>query len=166
MAAIVCTAMLTTGALSLTTADASPSYKASAVNYSSARASISFSHGMSICRGKICGFPEKTTRISIHLYLQRFANGSWNTVADWNFSGNTVNRTLKGKHSASKGHQYRAKAVFRAYDGAICEKVKIYSRSVYYWYLNEIDETKSKCHRCWDRIAPTVDDSHPWIPFS
>lgn len=130
--AILCISMLGTCATAFAAINEEPIYGTNAVNYSSAAASISISSGTATCSGKIWGIAGKTTKTSVHLYLQKYTNGAWVNVADWTSSGNTVNRILSKNKSVSKGYKYRSKAVCYAYAGTKSEKVTKYSSTVSY----------------------------------
>lgn len=129
---ISCFLMISTSAVASAAIIEEPTYGTKAVNYSSASASISFSDGTATCPGKIRGIAGKTTKTSVHLYLQKYVNGNWINVADWTSSGNTVNRVLTKTKSVSKGYKYRSKAVCYAYIGSSSEKVTKYSSAVNY----------------------------------
>lgn len=66
--------MISTRAVASATIIEEPTYGTKAVNYSSA--SMSFSDGTATCSGKIRGIAGKTTKTSVHMYLQKYANGN------------------------------------------------------------------------------------------
>lgn len=68
--------MISTSAVASATIIEEPTYGTKAVNYSSASASMSFSDGTATCSGKIRGIAGKTTKTSVHMYLQKYANGN------------------------------------------------------------------------------------------
>lgn len=99
-------------------------------NYSTAEAGISFSGSSVTATGKIIGRSGKTTKTSIHLYLQQYKNGSWVNIDDWTSSGETVTRVLSKTKTVTKGYKYRTKAVCAAYVDSDKETVTKYSKSV------------------------------------
>ena len=104
-----------------------------ASNYNTASASLSLSDsGTASASGTVSGKAGRTTKISIHLYLQKYSNGKWKSVADWSGSKEATSYQLKKTKSVSKGYKYRTKAVFRAYAGSNSEKVTRYSSTVKY----------------------------------
>ena len=103
-----------------------------AENYSTASATISISGSSVKVESQIIGRAGKTTKTSIHLYLQQYKNGSWVNVDDWTSSGNTVARSLSKTKKVTKGYKYRARAVCAAYVGSDKETVTKYSSTVIY----------------------------------
>ena len=103
-----------------------------AENYSTASATISISGSSVKVESQIIGRAGKTTKTSIHLYLQQYKNGSWVNVDDWTSTGATVARQLSKTKTVTKGYKYRAKAVCTAYVGSDKEKVTKYSSTVSY----------------------------------
>lgn len=101
-------------------------------NYVMAMANISMNGSTANVSGSITGVMGKTTKTSIHLYLQQYKNGSWVNVDDWTSSGATTNRSLSKSKTVAKGYKYRAKAVCAAYVGADKETVTKYSSSITY----------------------------------
>ena len=130
--AIFCIAMLGTCTAAFAAINNESTYDVCAVNYTSASASISIYGKTATCSGKIWGTTGKTTKTSVHLYLQKYKNGTWINVANWRSSGNTVNRTISKTKNISKGYKYRSKAVCYAYAGSKSEKVTKYSSIVSY----------------------------------
>ena len=109
-----------------------PEIKPMAENYSKASASISLSGSSAKVSGQIIGRAGKTTKTSIHLYLQQYKNGSWVNVDDWTSSGDTVTRSLSKTKTVTKGYKYRTKAVCAAYVGSDKETVTKYSQEIRY----------------------------------
>ena len=104
-----------------------------ASNYNTASASLSISDsGTASASGNVSGKAGRTTKISIHLYLQKYSNDKWTSVADWSGSKEATSYRLKKTKSVSKGYRYRTKAVCRAYAGSNSEKVTRYSSTVKY----------------------------------
>lgn len=104
-----------------------------ASNYNTASASLSISDsGTASASGNVSGKAGRTTKISIHLYLQKYSNDKWTSVADWSGSKEATSYRLKKTKSVSKGYRYRTKAVCRAYAGSDSEKVTRYSSAVKY----------------------------------
>lgn len=103
-----------------------------ASNYTSASASISISGGTAKCTGSIKGIVGKTTKTSVHLYLQKYSGSNWINVADWSSSGNTVTRSLSKSKSVTNGYKYRTKAVCKAWVGSKPETVTKISKTVSY----------------------------------
>ena len=129
---IVCLVLLLAVSTAFGAVSSTPDIEPMAENYSSASASISFSGSTAEVTGKIIGRAGKTTKTSIHLYLQQYKNGSWVNVDDWTSSGDTVARQLSKKKTVTKGYKYRAKAVCAAYVGSNKETVTKYSSAVNY----------------------------------
>lgn len=96
-------------------------------NYVTASAELSISNTTATCRGTVKGTAGKTTKTSIHLYLQRYANGVWTDIDDWISEGYTVDRRITKTKTVSKGYQYRTKIDCSIYVGSKCEKVTKYS---------------------------------------
>jgi len=128
----VCIAMLCSTASAFATISEVPEAGVYANNYLSASASISLSSGTATVSGKITGIAGQTTKTSVHLYLQQYKSGSWQTVKDWTSTGSTMSRSLSKSKSVTKGYKYRAKAVCQAYVGSKVEKVTKYSKTVSY----------------------------------
>lgn len=101
-------------------------------NYVTAIAHISINGNTANVSGKITGVLGKTTKTSIHLYLQQYKNGSWVNIDDWTSSGNTASRSISKTRIVTKGYKYRAKAVCSAYAGNDKEIVTKYSSALNY----------------------------------
>lgn len=95
-----------------------PDVKLMAENYSTASATISISGNAVKVGSQIIGRAGKTSKTSIHLYLQQYKNGRWENVDDWTSTGATAARQLSKTKAVTKGHKYRAKAVCTAYVGS------------------------------------------------
>ena len=80
--------------------------------------------------GKITGDANKTDSVSVHLYLQRNRSGRWVTVDDWIKTSDTYYCIFTKTKTATKGNQYRAKAVCTAYAGDDKEVITRYSKIV------------------------------------
>lgn len=110
-----------------------PGFSLMAANYRKASASISISdNGTASATGKMVGTAGHTTKISIHLYLQKYSSGKWTSVADWTGSKAASSYTLKKTKNVAKGCKYRTKAVLKAYAGSSAEKTTKYSTAVKY----------------------------------
>lgn len=104
-----------------------------ASNYSKATAYLSISDsGTALVKGSITGISGKTTKLSCHLYLQRYQNSKWSSIEDWSGSKSANSYILKKTKTVTEGYKYRTKAVFRAYAGSNSEKVTRYSSTVKY----------------------------------
>ena len=104
-----------------------------AMYYTNARASLSISStGLATAVGKIYGISGTTTNTTVHLYLQKYTDGAWETVDDWISKGETVNRVLTKTKQVTKGYKYRVKASCYAYKDSAYEHVTKYSSSVTY----------------------------------
>lgn len=135
--AVILTAVLMLSICMLVPASAAviddPEASPMASNYNTASASLSISDsGTASVSGNVSGKAGRTTKISIHLYLQKYSNGKWTSVADWFGSKEATSYLLKKTKSVSKGYKYRTKAVCRAYAGSNSEKVTRYSSTVKY----------------------------------
>ena len=128
----VCLVLLLTAQVAFGAVSSTPDIELMAENYSSASATISLSGNTAEVTGKIIGRAGKTTKTSIHLYLQQYKNGSWVNVDDWTSTGATVARQLSKTKTVTKGYKYRAKAVCAAYVGSNKETVTKYSVTVEY----------------------------------
>ena len=128
----VCLVLLLTAQVAFGAVSSTPNIELMAENYSSASATISLSGNTAEVTGKIIGRAGKTTKTSIHLYLQQYKNGSWVNVDDWTSTGATVARQLSKTKTVTKGYKYRAKAVCAAYVGSDKETVIKYSESINY----------------------------------
>ena len=80
--------------------------------------------------GKIIGNMKETDSVSVHLYLQRNRSGRWVTVDDWIKTSDAYYCILTKTKTATKGNQYRAKAVCTAYNGNDKEVITKYSKTV------------------------------------
>lgn len=100
--------------------------------YTSAYANLSISaSGVATTKGIVVGKPNNTTKIVIHLYLQKYSGGKWNTYKDW--TGEKKSHTYTFSKNPSVGHgKYRTKAICTVYSGAAYEKVTKYSGTVSY----------------------------------
>ena len=127
-----CLVLLLTAQIAFGAVSSTPDIELMAENYSSASASISLSGSTAEVTGKIVGRAGKTTKTSVHLYLQQYKNGSWVNVDDWTSTGATVARQLSKTKTVTKGYKYRAKAVCAAYVGSDKETVTKYSNAVSY----------------------------------
>lgn len=104
-----------------------------ASNYSNATAGLSISDsGTASAKGAITGILGRTTKLSCHLYLQRYQSGKWTSIEDWSGSKSAGSYVLRKSKIVTKGYRYRAKAVCRAYAGSNSEKVTRYSSAVKY----------------------------------
>lgn len=104
-----------------------------ASNYSNATAGLSISDsGTALVKGTITGISGKTTKLSYHLYLQRYQNSKWSSIEDWSGSKSVNSYILRKTKTVTEGYKYRTKAVFRAYAGSNSEKVTRYSSTVKY----------------------------------
>lgn len=103
-----------------------------AANYSAASANISISRsGIATVNGIAIGKHGITTQVSMHLYLQKYKNGSWTTVRDWTGSKDGTSYSFTKNTAVSKG-KYRTNAVIKVYAEKRCEKVKKYSGNKLY----------------------------------
>jgi hypothetical protein len=128
----VCLIMLLTSSVVFGAVTSVTDIETMAENYSTVSAFISLSGNSVEVTGKIIGRAGKTTKTSIHLYLQQYKNGSWVNVDDWTSSGDTVARQLSKTKTVTKGYKYRAKAVCVAYVGSDKETVTKYSTTISY----------------------------------
>lgn len=128
----VCLVLLLTAQAAFGAVSSTPDIELMAENYSSASASISLSGSTAEVTGKIIGRAGKTTKTSVHLYLQQYKNGSWVNIDDWTSTGATVARQLSKTKTVTKGYKYRAKAVCMAYVGSDKETVTKYSSILNY----------------------------------
>lgn len=104
-----------------------------ASNYRTATASLSISDsGTATMKGVITGIQGRTTKLSCHLYLQKYSGSKWTSIKDWSDSKEAASYALKKTKSVTKGYKYRTKAVFKAYAGSNAEKVTRYSSAVKY----------------------------------
>lgn len=130
--ALICAFLLASYGTAYATTDPLPDAEAYATNYLLASAGRSISGGTAAASAKITGKVGKTTKTSVHMYLQQYKGGKWTNVADWASSGNTVSRSISKTKSVTKGYKYRTKAVCYAYAGSSSEKVTKYSKTVSY----------------------------------
>ena len=131
--AVVCTVLMLSASISFADEDSEPEISLMALNYDRAYAALSISaHGTATASGRIVGIPGKTTKVSIHLYLQKYSSGKWTSVADWTGSKAASSYTLKKTKNVAKGHEYRTKAVCTVYAGSSAEKTTKYSTAVKY----------------------------------
>lgn len=127
-----CLVLLFTASIAFGAVSDAPDVELMAENYSTVSATISISGNSVKLESQIIGRAGKTTKTSIHLYLQQYKNGSWVNVDDWTSTGATVARQLSKTKTVTKGYKYRAKAVCAAYVGSDKETVTKYSGSISY----------------------------------
>ena len=109
-----------------------PELEPMAENYLGATASIKLSGSTVKVHGAIDGKIGKTTKTSVHLYLQQYKSGKWVSIADWTTTVNADSASLSKSKTVTKGYKYRAKAVCAAYVGSDKETVTKYSNAVSY----------------------------------
>lgn len=90
------------------------------------------SSGEASATGSLTGYQDITTKVTINLYLQQYANGSWKTVDSWSETFNKYRGSLQGESTVSKGYKYRVKASYYAYSGSKYENIVSYSEEVKY----------------------------------
>ena len=78
--------------------------------------------GVAKPRAVITGFPGTTTKLSVTMYLQKYSNGSWETIQSWSSSTTLNSLTLTKSKVVSKG-KYRTHAVFKAYRNSSSEQI-------------------------------------------
>lgn len=99
-------------------------------NYVNAYANLSIVSDEADVSASVNGKVGKTTKVTIHLYLQQYKNGKWEDYDDWVKSENTVSLSFAKTISVPKGYKYRTKASCYAYAGSKCEHVTKYSGEV------------------------------------
>lgn len=76
--------------------------------------------------GVVKGIPGTTTKIHAKVTLQKYSNGSWNSVQSYEKTVTTTNCTLSKTKTVTSG-KYRVKGVYTAYKGTKSEKTTQYS---------------------------------------
>lgn len=103
-----------------------------ATNYTTASAGLGISKsGTASPSGSVTGKYGVTTKISIHLYLQKYKAGKWMNVKDWTGTRTSTSYSLSKTSDVSKG-KYRTKAAIKVYAGTKYEMVTKYSASKSY----------------------------------
>lgn len=82
-------------------------------------------------RAVITGLPGTTTKLSATMYLQKYSNGSWQTVQSWSSSTASNSLTLSKSKAVSHG-KYRTHTVFKAYHNSNSEQIVKNSGTVTY----------------------------------
>ena len=87
--------------------------------------------GTAKATSSIQGLPGTATRLSVTMYLQRYSNGTWETVQKWNKSTTANILNLSKSKIITKG-EYRTHSVFKAYYNSKIEKIEKNSKLVKY----------------------------------
>ncbi len=101
-------------------------------NYRTANATISISNGVANVSGSMQGIRGRTTKVTVHLYLQQYSDGEWIDYDDWLESVEGTSCTVNKNVAVPSGYKYRAKASCYAYAGSKCEHITKYSKTVSY----------------------------------
>lgn len=127
---LLMTCLLTFSAVTIASASIFDSVIPMDENYASAHASLQIESGEANISAAVKGKAGKTTKVTIHLYLQQYKNGKWTDYDDWLESKNGTSLTVSKTVTVPKGYKYRAKASCYAYAGNNCEHVVKYSGEV------------------------------------
>lgn len=99
---------------------------------SSAIADLSISGGSAEVYGSLMGYSGITDKVSMYLYLQRYENGTWITVASFYESFSYHRGLIEETVNVDKGYLYRVKGSYYAYNGSDSENIIRYSATVEY----------------------------------
>lgn len=78
--------------------------------------------GLAKPRAVINGLPGTTTKLHVTMQLQKYSNGSWETVQSW--SSSTASNSLALSKSKNVSHgKYRTHTVFKAYHNSSSETI-------------------------------------------
>ena len=127
---LLMTCLLTFSAVAIASASIFDSAIPMAENYLNAHASLHIASGEANLSAAVKGKAGKTTKVTIHLYLQQYKNGKWTDYDDWLESKNETSLTVSKTVTVPAGYKYRAKASCYAYAGNNCEHVVKYSGEV------------------------------------
>lgn len=87
--------------------------------------------GVAKSRAVITGIPGTTTKLSATMNLQRYSNGSWQTIQSWSDSSTSNSLTISKSKTISRG-KYRTHTVFKAYRKSKSERIIKNSGAVTY----------------------------------
>jgi hypothetical protein len=88
------------------------------------------SSGLATATGNVVGYQDKTTKVNMYLYLQRYDGSNWVNIENWSKSDENYRLTLTGTSYVSKGYTYRVKAYYYVYSGTDYESIIRYSNNV------------------------------------
>lgn len=101
-------------------------------NHNSIKTFISISDNNLLVDAKLYGIAGKTTKVTIHLYLQQYYDGKWHNYKYWSNTQKSVNCSIQKTLSVPKGYKYRTQAIYYAYAGSNKESITKYSNEVNY----------------------------------
>lgn len=87
--------------------------------------------GVAKPRAVITGIPGTTTKLSATMNLQRYSNGSWQTIQSWSDSSTSNSLTISKSKTIAHG-RYRMHTVFKAYRKSKSERIIKNSGTVTY----------------------------------
>lgn len=87
--------------------------------------------GVAKPRAVITGIPGTTTKLSATMNLQRYSNGSWQTIQSWSDSSASNSLTISKSKTIAHG-RYRTHTVFKAYRKSKSERIIKNSGTVTY----------------------------------
>lgn len=87
--------------------------------------------GVAKPRAVITGIPGTTTKLSATMNLQRYSNGSWQTIQSWSDSSTSNSLTISKSKTIAHG-RYRTHTVFIAYRKSKSERIIKNSGTVTY----------------------------------
>lgn len=87
--------------------------------------------GVAKPRAVITGIPGTTTKLSATMNLQRYSNGSWQTIQSWSDSSTSNSLTISKSKTIAHG-RYRTHTVFKAYRKSKSERIIKNSGTVTY----------------------------------
>ncbi len=127
---LLMTCLLTFSAVAIASASIFDSVIPMDENYLNAHANLYIESGEANISAAVKGKAGKTTKVTIHLYLQQYKNGKWTDYDDWPESKNGTSLTISKTVTVPTGYKYRAKASCYAYAGNNCEHVVKYSKAI------------------------------------
>ena len=127
---LLMTCLLTFSAVAIASASIFDSVTPMDENYVNAHANLHIASGEANISATVTGKAGKTTKVTIHLYLQQYKNGKWTDYDDWLESKNGTGLTVSKTVTVPTGYKYRAKASCYAYAGNNCEHVVKYSKAI------------------------------------
>jgi len=98
----------------------------------STTASLSISSGTAYVTAKTISYLDNTSKIFLHVYLQQYVNGSWQTYQYWVTSSQTRTCTFNGSIGLNAGYNYRVKVSSWVMGNGNSEQIVVYSNSKWY----------------------------------
>ena len=98
----------------------------------STTASLSISSGKAYVTAKTISYLDNTSKIFLHVYLQQYVDGSWQTYQYWVTSSQTRTCTFSGNIDLTSGYSYRVKVSSWVMGNGNSEQIVVYTNSRWY----------------------------------